>query len=160
MNPSDIFRLKYQNIGWDAIRYERAKTERTESSQEIIEIPLTEAIKKIIIELGNPDKRPEAYVFPLLPNRCSPEQARAMIQQKNKVLNKWLKVICDDRLPAVTMYWSRHTYASLLKDAGTPLEKIRELLGHGDLKTTEHYLRRFDLDSKRETNEAIMKKLA
>jgi integrase/recombinase XerD len=161
MNTNDIFRLRYKDVGWDAIRYERAKTAHTESKQEIIEIPMTQAIKKIIVELGAPDKSPESFVFPLLPKRCDAERAKKLIHQKNKIINKWLGKLCESKkLPSITMYWSRHTYASLLKDAGISVEQIRELLGHGDIKTTEHYLRRFDLDSKREANASIMKKLA
>lgn len=34
----------------------------------------------------------------------------------------------------------RHTYASWLVDAGVPLEKVRELLGHKDLTTTQRYV--------------------
>lgn len=34
----------------------------------------------------------------------------------------------------------RHTYASWLVDANVPLEKVRELLGHKDLTTTQRYV--------------------
>lgn len=34
----------------------------------------------------------------------------------------------------------RHTYASWLVDAGVPLEKVRDLLGHKDLTTTQRYV--------------------
>ncbi len=41
--------------------------------------------------------------------------------------------------PAV-YHVARHTYANLHKQAGTPIEVIRELLGHSDIRTSEHYL--------------------
>ena len=65
----------------------------------------------------------------------------------------------DEDLMALnlTTYWARHTYASILKQAGQPVELIRELLGHGDIRTTESYLTRFDLAKKREVNDGIFR---
>ncbi len=55
----------------------------------------------------------------------------------------------------ITTYWARHSYANLLKQSGESIEMIRELLGHGDIKTTENYLKRFDADQKRKVNDRI-----
>ena len=39
----------------------------------------------------------------------------------------------------VTPYMLRHTAASLLVDAQTPIERVSDLLGHADSRTTERY---------------------
>ncbi len=97
------------------------------------------------------------------PSACELYERRT-INQKNKIVNKWLKRICEaNELPAITTYWARHSYASLLKQSGHSVELIREMLGHSDIKTTESYLKRFDLAKKRDANESIqilMKKTA
>ena len=41
-----------------------------------------------------------------------------------RLLSKALK------LPPVTMYWARHTFATLLMEIGTPVELIAAALGH------------------------------
>lgn len=156
MNFRDICNLRYSNIDKQAIRYVRHKTKRTED-YEIMEIPITEPIQEIISTLGNPEMQPKNYVFPVLNQEIKdPLIIEANVLQKTKITNKWLKKLCADcGIPEMTTYWSRHTYASLLKDSGVSIEMIRELLGHSDMKTTEHYLKRFDLEKKRGINEKL-----
>jgi integrase/recombinase XerD len=164
MNFSDMARLKYVNFKKDSIQYVRQKTKETEGNEEAIEIPLTDAIRSIVVELGNTEKKSGNYVFDLLEPGLSAIDQRKTVNQKIKIVNKWLKRICSaNDLPSMTTYWARHTYASLLKQSGQSVELIREMLGHSDIKTTESYLKRFDLAKKREANESIqtlMKKSA
>lgn len=163
MNFNDIARLLYSDIKGDSITYVRQKTKETEGKEEVIEIPLNNAIREIIVELGNPDKRPGNFVFDILTKGLSQIEQRKVINQKLKIVNKWLKRVCAaNKLPPLTTYWARHSYASLLKQSGESVELIRELLGHSDIKTTESYLKRFDLKKKKEANErvqAFMKKV-
>ncbi len=157
MNFNDMARLTYSNIKKDSICYVRQKTKETEGKEELIEIPLNDSIREIIIELGNPNKSPSNFIFDVLEKNLSPIDERIVINQKIKIVNKWLKRICiANDLPPITTYWARHSYASLLKHSGQSVELIRELLGHSDIKTTESYLKRFDLSKKREANETIL----
>jgi integrase/recombinase XerD len=158
MNFKDMCLLRYSNIRGQTIRYIREKTKRT-GQIEVIEIPLEEPIREIIVQIGNPDKRPEAYLFDLLPpEETDPLALEPLLKQALKTTNKWLKRLClENGLPKMTTYWSRHTYASLLKFQGVSVEIIRELLGHTDIKTTEHYLKRFDLAVKRDINNRLYK---
>ncbi|MDD5722684.1 MAG: tyrosine-type recombinase/integrase [Syntrophales bacterium] len=73
-----------------------------------------------------------------------------------RVGDVWLFPRADGTLPLhgrqFTRYWketgcpatirdaTRRSYATVLKDQGFPLEKIKELLGHRSIKTTEIYL--------------------
>lgn len=180
MNMRDIFLLKYSDIDGQTIRYVRHKTRLTETKESIMEISVTEAIKSIISEIGNAYKRPENYVFPVIPNGLAlnyqkrkdeaptpEERLTQIIQQKIKMINKRLKQLISDynedddnkkakkHIPVITTYWARHTYANLLRESGEGVEVIRELLGHSDVRTTESYLKRFDAERKRKINEKI-----
>lgn len=161
MNFTDLAHLKYHtNIKGDVITYVRQKTRETEKEETPIEIPLTDSIRAIINELGNTDKKAGRYVFNILKKGMTIEQQHKAIQQHIKTTNKYLKKICKaNELPEITTYWARHSYANLLKQTGESVDMIREMLGHSDVKTTESYLKRFDLDKKRATNERILKVL-
>lgn len=156
MNFRDIALLQYQDVGFDAIRYIRKKTKDTESNDERMEVPLSDPIREIIVKIGNPDKRPTAYVFEMISNGMDPKKQDDIIRQGIKHTNKWLTSLCkESKLPRITTYTARHSYANLLKQSGESVELIRELLGHSDIRTTEAYLKRFDLSKKQKVNERI-----
>jgi integrase len=46
----------------------------------------------------------------------------------------------------ITFHMLRHTYATLLQDAGVDLNVIRELLGHADIETTANIYIRVNLE--------------
>jgi integrase len=136
-----------------------------------MEILLNDNIRGIISAIGNPDKRDSSYVFTIVPNglastaqrrtkkeKTIAERIDEIIRQKIKMVNERLKKLCMENDLAelkLTTNWARHTYASLLKEAGESVEMIRELLGHSDIKTTESYLKRFDLKTKQAANSKI-----
>jgi integrase/recombinase XerD len=174
MNMKDIALLKYRDIQGDTIRYVRAKTRDTEAQEAIMDIPLTDVIRKIINELGNPDKSANSYVFLIVPNGLASEVKRRterektleerideIIRQKIKMVNARIKQLCKDSKERdlkdleITTYWARHSFASLLKESGESVEMIRELLGHSDIRTTESYLKRFDINKRQAVNEKI-----
>jgi len=160
MNFTDIAQLKYSNIKGEILSYIRQKTKDTERNETPIEIYLTDSIRAIINELGNNDKRPGSYIFPILKKGMSAEEQYKAIQQKVKNTNTLLKRLCRaNNLPEITSYWSRHSFANLGKQSGESLEMMRELLGHADIKTTESYLQRFDIDKTRKATERILKVL-
>ncbi len=156
MNMRDIALLQYQDVSFDAIRYVRRKTKDTESGEERMEVPLSDPIKEIILKISNPDKRPAAYVFDFIEKGMDAKKQDDTIRQAIKTCNKWLKRWCaESGLPRITTYTARHSYANLLKQTGESVELIRELLGHSDIRTTEAYLKRFDLSKKQKVNERI-----
>ncbi len=48
----------------------------------------------------------------------------------------------------ITTYSARHSFETMLKRGGAPLEFISESLGHLDLKTTESYPDSFEDETK------------
>lgn len=156
MNMADVSTLKHDNVKGNLIRYVRRKTKDTELKEEVIEIPLSEALKKILLAISNPDKS-QPYIFPILIKGMDSLKIKAVTKQKTKTINKWLARLCKDSdLPEITTYWSRHTSATLLRDSGVPVEMISELLGHSDVKVTKEYLRGFSIQKKSDAIESAM----
>ena len=160
INVKDICRLKYSNLDFDEgkITFIRAKTELTRRRNlKAIEAIMSDEVKTIIDKWGNP-RNPESYVFPILTEGLTPEKELALIRQAGKTINKYMKRIAESltiKLP-VTTYTARHTYSTILKQAGVSYEFISENLGHSDIKTTENYLASFELDSKREVAKNLL----
>jgi len=151
VNIKDIAKLKYKNLDTKRISFIRAKTERsTKSNQKsIIAIRIPE-INTIIEKYGNKYNEQEDYVFPILSQHDTPEQEYAKIQQATKTINKYTKRIGKELgfELSLTTYTARHSFATVLKRLGAPIEFISESLGHNNLKTTESYLDSFEDDTK------------
>ena len=69
------------------------------------------------------------------------EDGRIFYPQRNQVINRNLKVIGKyvGIKKSLTMHVARHTYATLLLNAGVNIEVVSELLGHKKLSTTKIY---------------------
>ena len=151
VNIKDIARLKYKNLDSKRISFVRAKTERsTKANQKNIIVIRIPEINAIISKWGNENTSPEDYVFPLLSMHDTPEQEYAKIQQATKTINKYTKRIGKELgfELSLTTYTARHSFATVLKRSGAPVEFISESLGHSSLKTTESYLDTFEDDTK------------
>ena len=151
VNVKDIARLQYRNLSQKHITFVRAKTERsTKTSQKEIIIVRMPEIDAIIKKWGAKQFDPSTFIFGLISADDSPEEELAKIKQATKTINKYMKRIgealgFDLKL---TTYTARHSFATVLKRSGAPIEFISESLGHKDLKTTENYLDSFEDDLK------------
>ena len=151
VNIKDIAKLKYKNLDAKRISFIRAKTERsTKSNQKSITAIRIPEINTIIEKFGNKYNEPEDYVFPILSQHDTPEQEYAKIQQATKTINKYTKRIGKELgfELSLTTYTARHSFATVLKRLGAPIEFISESLGHNNLRTTESYLDSFEDDTK------------
>jgi integrase/recombinase XerD len=145
MNFKDMMHLKWSDIQNNRIHYTRSKTKGK------FNIEIIDNAQKIL-DYYHTQKRPTKYVFPiLLHENLTPQQ---IDNRKQKVLRRYnlkLKEIAklvgiDTRL---TSYVARHSFATILKMSGTPIEKISEMMGHADVSITMSYLKEFtneDLD--------------
>lgn len=59
----------------------------------------------------------------------------------------------------LTMYVARHSWASIAKDLGIPLNVISEALGHNSAKTTQIYLHSIDRNVIDKANAKIIKRM-
>lgn len=161
MNMKDIAFLKYKDIDWQKgkITFYREKTkEARKYNLQPIEVVLTEESKAIINKWGRKPKRPETFIFPILhPNDLSPEQIYRDVDQATKTVNKYMKRIATEldleKIP--TTNFARHSYSTVLKRAGVPIEMISELLGHSSIKTTQIYLDSFEIEQKVEVSKHL-----
>ena len=158
VNIKDISKLQFRNLTKKHISFVRSKTERsTKSSQEKIMVIRIPEIDLIINKWGSKLQDPDQYVFNIISDGDSSAKELAKIKQATKTINKYIKRIgialkIDHNLSS---YTARHSFATVLKRSGAPIEFISESLGHKDLKTTENYLDSFEDDAK----EAFQKKL-
>lgn len=154
LNVKDIAFLKYENIKKEVITFIRAKTKHsTKDDIQKIEVFITEDIKRIIDKWGKKPRAPKSFIFDILhPKDLSDLQIYRDINQAVRTINKYMKRIAEclklERVP--TTNFARHSYATILKRAGVPIEMISEQLGHTSIKTTQIYLDSFESDQKRE----------
>lgn len=148
MNVADLLALRHSDLKGDRIIYTRSKTSRTKD--DTIEIPLSRELKELI---------PQGLGYIIRFDRTgTPLEQKKRLQGFLKNVNRRLKGLCKEHdLPPITTYFARHSFASMLKDKGTSLALISELLGHSDLKTTENYLGRFDFEQKRKATAKVFK---
>ncbi len=145
MNFQDMMFLKWSDIQNNRIHYTRSKT-KGKFNLEIIKNA------QAILDYYKAQNRPTNYVFPiLLKEELTPKQ---IDNRKHKVLRRYnLKLKEIANLAGVktklTSYVARHSFATILKMSGTPIEKISEMMGHADVSITMSYLKEFsneDLD--------------
>jgi site-specific recombinase XerD len=158
-NVKDIVKLQYKNISSKNITFIRSKTERsTKSNQKPITIVLMPEIEAIIKKWGIIQKSPEDFVFGVLSENDTAQNQLAKIKQITKTINKYMKAI-GKKLELelkLTTYTARHSFATVLKRSGAPIEFISESLGHKDLGTTENYLDSFENEIKEQYQRKLL----
>ncbi len=150
-NMQDIARLKYRNIENGKITFIRTKTERsTKQELKAVSVFLLPETLAIIDKWGNQDRDPENYIFGILEKGDTPERIHDKVKQTFRRINEHMKLIGADLgiTTKLTTYTARHSFATVLKRSGAPIEFISESLGHKDIKTTENYLDSFEDDMK------------
>jgi integrase/recombinase XerD len=158
INVKDIARLKFKNLEKERISFIRAKTERTSRQNlKAVTVVRTSEINQIIERWGCKTIEPDNYVFPLLEKGMTPERELARVRNVTKGINKYIKKIgtAVGIEKNISTYSARHSFSTILKRAGAPMELISESLGHSDLKTTENYLDSFEDKFKKKFSNAL-----
>lgn len=157
MNVKDFCLLKWENFEGDVLRYYRAKTTRTKKESKQITVSVKPEVREIIRKWGRPSVIPTAYIFPHLNPDNTAEQERAIIQRLTQSINLHMKNIARelDINKDVTTYFARHSFATVLKRAGTPIEMISELLGHSNVGVTESYLDGFESEQIKKATDVL-----
>lgn len=144
---SDIANFKYKNIQGDFIVFYREKTKNTlREYRPYIKIYLTKDLKELINKIGNQNRSPENFIFPLKEPHLSQEEnwnkLRSLNSNMSKLIRKIMKELGIEK--KISMRKSRHSLANSLKNSGASTEFIQETLGHADKQTTENYLSEFE----------------
>ncbi|EMR04687.1 site-specific integrase [Cesiribacter andamanensis] len=152
INIRDIANLQYKDLDDGKITFVRAKTRHTtRKNLRPIQVVLLPEALQIIERWGNKPALSDSFVFPILEEGLSAEKELARVKQATKTINTYVKRIAGSLGIGkhVTTYTARHSYSTILKRSGAPIEVISESLGHNNLKTTESYLDSFSDETKR-----------
>lgn len=150
INIKDVCRLTYGNLGRDIITFYRSKTSNSSKVLEPIKIALLPEVREIIYKWGNKpcDKKgPQQPLFPFFNGEETAIQVRDKTKRVLKRINKYMKVISENLdlgVENIATYHSRHSYASISKNAGISVQNISESLGHSSLAVTKSYLASLD----------------
>jgi integrase len=144
---SDIANFKFKNIQGDFIVFYREKTKNTlREYRPYIKIYLTKDLKELINRIGNQNRSPENFIFPLREPLLTQEgnwnKLRSLNSNMSKLIRKIMKELGIEK--KISMRKSRHSLANSLKNSGASTEFIQETLGHADKQTTENYLSEFE----------------
>jgi integrase len=128
----DVFNLSKANIviGIDGEKWISTHRQKTESASKIPILPLTQ----IIIDKyeNHPQCINKDKLLPIL---------------SNQKMNAYLKEIADicKINKELTFHIARHTFATTVTlTNGVPIESVSKMLGHKNLRTTQHYAKVLD----------------
>lgn len=148
MSFVDMAYLKKSNLSNGYVTYRRRKT------GQLLTIKWTAQMQKIL------DKYPKndtPYLLPLITSVTA--GPRNQYRTKQYLVNRGLKKVAEQiglSIP-LTMYCSRHSWASIAKAKGIPIGVISDGLGHDNEHTTQIYLSTLDTNAVDKANALIMK---
>ncbi|CAG9889174.1 Integrase protein [Bacteroides ovatus] len=151
---ADLVHLEKSNLEGNILKYNRIKT-GTPMSIEILE-----SASCIVSRLRNTHSAvlPEHpdYLFYILSGKNKRDDEAAYIEYQSTLrrFNNDLKSLAKKlRIhSSVTSYTFRHSWATTAKYRGVPIEMISESLGHKSIKTTQIYLKGFELNERTKVN--------
>lgn len=159
INIKDMALLKYSYIKNGEIRFTRAKTKKSTQEPKEINIIVIEEIQAIIEKWGNKPKMECHYIFDIISVQkgATVEQIYRDVNKAIKLINKYLARIAEklglQRKP--TTNFARHSFATVLKRSGIPIEMISKQLGHTSVTTTEIYLDSFEKEQRSELSKHL-----
>lgn len=159
INVKDIAFLKYKDIKDGEIHFFRSKTKKSAQDPKEITIVVIEEMNVILDRWGNIPKNGNHYIFDIIRvlENATPEQVFKDVNSAVKLINKYMArialVLDLPRLP--TTNFARHSFATVLKRSGIPIEMISEQLGHTSVTTTEIYLDSFEKEQRLELSKHL-----
>jgi len=129
---SDVKKLSEADItkGIDGGKWIRIKRTKTKSLSSIPLLPVAEEILDRYKD--HPEVKDAKYVLPVFSN------------QKSNAFLKEIATLCGITKP-LTTHLARHTFATTITlTNGVPIESVSKMLGHKDLRTTQHYAKIVD----------------
>ena len=128
----DVYNLTKSNIivGIDGEKWISTHRQKTESASKIPILPVTQMI--IDKYENHPQCHNEDKLLPILSN------------QKMNAYLKDIATICEIE-KELTFHIARHTFATTVTlTNGVPIESVSKMLGHKNLRTTQHYAKVLD----------------
>ncbi len=146
MRFGDVCLLKAADVRQDRVEYRMMKTATPMS------VPLPAPVSDIVTRYAATAGTRGGYLFPLL--RSGDERdgvtLRKRISSRNVQVNAALKRLAEKAEIAkagLSFHVARHSFADHARTKSGDLYAISKSLGHGNLQTTETYLKSFDRDA-------------
>lgn len=123
-------------------RVEVLRKDGTKSKSSLRSMPLVDAMETAI---ENANERQEHYQHKLGSLYCKSDRHYLCKDEKGELLNpnyvtaRHKDLLEKHKMPHIRFHDLRHSCATLLQANNVPLEKIKEWLGHSDIKVTERY---------------------
>ena len=158
MNFVDILNLKYSDIDGDSLHFIRQKTKNTSKQKTQIEVILLPEAKEIIKQIGNKDRSPGNYIFPVLNDAMTPKEKYRSIKNHIRLTNLYLKQVAGEIGidPNISTYYARHSYSTIIRNSGASIDFVAEQLGHRNIKVTQNYLDSFTTEIKKKYQQNIL----
>ena len=151
---ADFARLRAHNVDGSILTYRRKKTGIA------VSIELLPCIRKTMSGLCAIRKREVSndFLFDLLPHHMDAWDSHTQHKCYNTALrrfNRQLQLLAQHLgiSEHVSSYTLRHSWATLAKRQGSPVEAISEMLGHTSIRTTQIYLKGFELQALTKVNQ-------
>ncbi len=150
MSFVDMAYLKKKDLRNGYLTYRRKKT------GQLLTIEWTKQMQAI---LNKHKPNPSQYLLPIITREDGSE--RRQYQNHMRRINRQLKDIAAMVMPAVplSMYYSRHSWATIARRKDIPLSVISEGLGHDSEMTTQIYLDSIKSSEVDKANRKILKDL-
>ena len=153
MSFADLAHLEKSALENNMLRYNRIKT-KTPMSVEVLD-SAQDIIKQLRNNQDSQSDYPD-YLFDILRGDKRRKDVRAYREYQSALrrFNNCLKDLARalHLKSPVTSYTLRHSWATTAKYRGVPIEMISEALGHKSIKTTQIYLKGFELKERTEVN--------
>lgn len=144
----DLARLKTNNIKNGVLSYVRSKT------GQLLHVGIEPCMERIIQRYESWGQA-DGYIFPIIYNEKDfYREYSSGLRIHNIRLQRLSKRMQID--PSLTSYVARHTWATIAKRKGVPLEVISECMGHSSSGTTKIYLASLDQNVLDKANKMII----
>lgn len=156
IRAGDLLQLRWKNVEGGRLNYQMGKNHKT---RDLKLVPQAAAILDLYRTEAS---KPTDYIFPFMNNRKTYASAisqadkdtlpsdikKKLLQEvevKNALLNKSLKRLAGKAgiSKKVSMHIARHSFASIAVQKGLESNKVKSLLAHSRLQTTEGYMGNF-----------------
>lgn len=151
---ADFVRLREENIQDSVLMYRRKKTGIA------VSIELLPCIKQTLDLLTEKkgENAPLSFLSDIMPSDIDHRDSSvryklytSALRRFNRHLNQLAEHVGLEQ--HISSYTLRHSWATLAKHQGSPVEAISEMLGHTSIKTTQIYLKGFELPALTKVNQ-------
>lgn len=144
MSFVDMVYLRKSDVRDGVLTYSRRKT------GQVLSMSVEPPLERLIARYDNPSP----YVLPLLAGDDSYRAYRVQQRRMNRSISALGRELGFE-VP-LTFYVARHTWATLARDTGAPIQFISEGMGHTSERTTRIYLRQLDRGRIDELNRCVI----